>query len=264
MKYALLLIPLITTLIGLFLYRYQDRRIEIFKLDLVQFVYLFVLTPTLYIWVKSFLFYILRNELEVNLSVTDLFVIDTAFSAFAFMIVVAISIHSLTKTFRLKRDFDPHFDIFHLSEYFHLWWTHIVMATGAFLIATFLSISNIIVPLTVEVVSKPQFYILLAIAVVFGGLLFLILWMTDAQQGNFMRIMKLMLGFFLIIHVLIYFIADPVFNITMGVYWFVFVAFFTAVMCGSWFEKHEKTSKIRDFFLHIGWGDNIDLFGKRK
>lgn len=265
MKILLLSIPVLTTILGLFLYRFQDRKLEIFKLDLVQFVYLFILTPTLYVWSKSFLFYILRNELEFKLSVTDLFVIDTAFSVFAFVVVVAIAIHSLTKTFRLKRDYDPHFDIFHLSEYFHLWWTHIVMSTGAMMIATFLSISNIFVPFTLISLNKPQFYILLVIAIIFGGILFLGLWMMDAKQGNYMRIMKLLLAFFLVVHVLIYFFFEPVFNMTYGTYWFMFMAFFSAVMWGAIFEKHEKTNKLRDFFTtHLNWGNNIDLFGHKK
>lgn len=264
MKILLLSIPVLTTILGIFLYRFQDKKLEIFKLDFVQFMYLFIITPTYFVWTKSFLFYILRNELDYNLTITDLFVIDTIFSTFSFILMAAIAIHSLTKTFRLKRDFDPHFDLFHLSEYFHLWWTHIVMTTGAMVVATFISISNVLVPFTIEYLSKPQFYLLLLAAAVFGVLLFFILWMTDAQQGNFMRIMKILLGFFLLVHFLVYFIAEPVFNMTTGLYWFVFVTLLTSVLCGSWFEKYEKPNKIRNFLVNMTWGNNIDLFGHKK
>jgi len=225
---------------------------------------MFILTPVLFIWTKSFLFYILRSEIDLKLSLTDLFIIDTTYSVFAFMLVVAVAIHSLTKTFRLKRDFDPKFDIFHLSEYFHLWWTHIVMSAGAMLVATFFSVMNVIVPFKIVLLNKPQFYVLLIFAMIMGGLLFLILWMTDAKQANFMRIMKLLLAFFLVVHIVIYFIADPAFNMSTGAYWFMFMMFFVAVLCGSWFEKHEKTNRLKNFLVHFNWGNNIDLFGNKK
>lgn len=267
MKYFLLLIPVFTTLFGLVLYKIQDKKLEIFKLDLVQFVYLFVLSPTLYVWLKSFLFYVLRNELDLRLSVTDLFVVDTIFSLLSFIVMAAIAMHSLTKTFRLKRDFDPHFDIFHLSEYFHLWWTHLVMWGGAMLLATFISISNVLVPLQVVAASKTQFYGLLGVALVFGFVTFFALWMSDAKQGNFMRLMKLFLAFVVLVHVVAYFILDPVFNMSNAGYWFVFMNFFSATLCASIFERYEqksKVQKIRDYFTHFNWGNNIDLFKNKK
>lgn len=267
MKYFLLLIPFFTTFIGLFLYKYQDKKLEIFKLDLVQFVYLFILAPTLYVWLKSFLFYILRNELEFRLSATDLFVVDTTFSVLAFVVMAAIAMHSLTKTFRLKRDFDPHFDLFHLSEYFHLWWTHIVMWVGAMVLATFVSVSNVIIPLQLIELPKSQFYTLLTIGLLSGPITFFAIWMSDARQGNFMRIMKLFLAFFVLIHVLIYFVLDPVFNMTNAGYWFVFSNLLTATLCASVFERYEKKSKIqqfREFFVHQNWGNNINIFANKK
>lgn len=263
MKYFLLLIPLITSILGILIYRYQDRKFEVFKLDITQFVYLFLMAPTLYVWLKSFLFYIVRNELDLRLSVTDLFVIDTIFSVLAFIIMAAIAMHSLTKTFKLKRQFDPQFDIYHLSEYFHLWWTHIVIWGGGMLLATFVSISNVLIPLQVGVTNKLQFYLLLVIGLTSGLITFFALWMSDAKQGNFMRLMKLFLAFFILIHVLVYFIFEPAFNMSTAGYWFVFFNLFSAVVCASIFERYEKTNKIRAFFTHLGWGENIDLFGKK-
>jgi hypothetical protein len=264
MKYFLLLIPLFTSIFGIIIYKIQDKKLEIFKLDLVQFVYLFILAPTLYVWMKSFLFYIVRNELDLRLSVTDLFVIDTTFSVLAFIIMAAIAIHSLTKTFKLKRQFDPLFDIFHLSEYFHLWWTHIVIWGGAMLLATFVSISNVLIPFEVINASKTQFYSLLFVGFLSGLLTFFALWMSDAKQGNFMRMMKLFLAFFIMIHILIYFVFEPAFNMTNAGYWFVFFNLFSAVSCASYFERYERTNKIRDFFVHLGWGENVDIFLQKK
>lgn len=266
MKYFLLLIPLFTSLFGLALYRFQDKKFEIFRIDLVQFVYLFLLAPTVYVWMKSFLFYILRNELDLRLSVTDLFVVDTTFSVLAFIVMAAIAMHSLTKTFWLKRHHDPEFDIYHLSEYFHLWWTHIVIWGGAMLLSTFVSISNVLIPFQVVASNKSQFYTLLFVALVSGILTFFAIWMSDAKQGNFMRIMKLSLALFVSIHILMYFIFDPVFNMTNGGYWFVFSNLLSATICASFFERYEKTSRFRNLFVHIGWGDNkgIDLFANKK
>jgi len=267
MKLFLLLIPLFTSLFGLAIYKFQDRKLEIFRLDLVQFVYLFLVTPTIYVWLKSFLFYILRNELDLRLSVTDIFVLDTTFSVLAFIVMAAIAMHSLTKTFRLKRDHDPKFDIFHLSEYFHLWWTHFVIWGGAILLASFVSISNVFIPFQIVNMSKIQFYSLLGFGLISGVLTFFSIWLSDADQGDFMRIMKLVLAFFVLIHVVVYFVLDPIFNITNIGYWFVFANLFSATLCASLFERYEKKNKVQqlmDFFKHRGWGNNVDLFGSRK
>lgn len=262
------MIPVLTSLFGVAIYKFQGRgrRLEIFKLDLVQTVYLFLLAPTLYVWMKSFLFYILRNELDIRFSVTDLFVLDTVFSVLAFIIMAAIAIHSLTKTFWLRRHHDPEFDLYHLSEYFHLWWTHIVIWGGGMLLATFLSISNVLIPFQILNYSKEQFYTMLIIGLISGALTFFAIWISDAKQGNFMKLMKLILAIFVFIHVIIYFVLDPVFNMTNAGYWFVFANFISATVCASFTERYEKTNRIRDFFIHIGWGDNkgIDLFGHKK
>ncbi|MBU0974103.1 hypothetical protein KKD03_00170 [Patescibacteria group bacterium] len=266
MKIFLLLVPLITVAIGFLIYKFQNKKKEFLKLDLVQFVYLFLIAPTMFVWMKSFIFYILRNELQLNLSITDLFVIDTMFSILSFVVIAAIAIHSLTKTFWIKRHHDPEFDIYHLSEYFHLWWTHIVIWGGSMILATFMSVVNVIVPLELVVASKFQFYSLFGVGFVFGLAGFLVIWNSDPQQGNYMRLMKLFLAFSLLIHIIIYFIFEPSFNISNGVYWFMLSAFTASVFAASTFERYEKTNKFREFLLHSGWGENkgVNLFGALK
>lgn len=266
MKIFLILIPFITTAFGMLLYKFQDRKFEIFRIDLVQFVYLFLVAPTLYVWLKSFLFYIVRNELFFVLTPTEMFVIDTVFSVIAFIVMAAIAMHSLTKTFWLKRHFDPHFDIYHLSEYFHLWWTHIVICAGAMALTTFISVTNVFFPLVMLGTSKLQFYSLLTFGLLSGVAVFLILALMNPKQGNFMRVMKLFLAFFLFIHVILYFIFDPTFNMPNVGYWFVFSMFLSAVFVASTFEGKQKTNKIVDFLTHIGWGDNkgLDIFAYKK
>ena len=49
---------------ALALYRKNGRR-EILKFDVVQFWYAFVLVPVLFVWFKSFLFFTLRDELNL-------------------------------------------------------------------------------------------------------------------------------------------------------------------------------------------------------
>ena len=89
---------------------------------------------------------------------------------------------------------------------------------------------------------------------------------SDPKQGNFMRIMKMFFALFFLLHVGIYFILDPKFNMQYIVYWFVFSTFFSLVVCSSFFEKNEKTNKIRNLMLHVGWGENrgIQLFQNKK
>ena len=264
MKIFLLFIPVITAIFGLLIYKFQDKKKEIFKLDLSQFVYLFIIAPTLFVWSKSFIFYILRSELQYSLSITDLFVIDTIFSVLGFIVLISISFHSLTKTFRLKRDRDPLFDLFHLSEYFHLWWTHIVMWLGAMLIITFISVVNVLVPFKIESYSKLQFYFVLFIGLLSGILLFVAVWNSDAKQNNYMRLMKLLIGLFFVIHVAIYFIIDPGFNMLYMGYWYSFAMFLSAVLAGFTFERYDRPKRFRERFLHFNWGNNINIFDKKK
>lgn len=266
MKTFLLFIPIITVAIGLLIYKFQNKKKEFLKLDLVQFIYLFLIAPAMFVWSKSFIFYILRNELQLNLSVTDLFIVDTIFSVLSFIVISAIAIHSLTKTFWIKRHHDPEFDIYHLSEYFHLWWTHIVMWGGAMVLGTFMSVVNVIVPLELVIASKLQFYSLFGLGFILGIVFFFAIWNSDPQQGNYMRLMKLFLAFSLLIHIIIYFIFEPAFNISNGVYWFVLSALSAAVFAASTFERYEKTNRFRNFLLHSGWGENkgVNLFNALK
>lgn len=264
MKLLLLLIPLITAIAGVVIYKYQDgKQREIFRLDAVQFTYLFLLTPTLYVWGKSFLFYLLRNELDLALSVTDIFVIDTVFSVLAFVIFAALAMHSLTKTFWIRRHHDPEFDIFHLSEYFHLHWTHLVIWIGMTVLISFVSFANIFVPIDV-VHSVYQFYTLLFVAVLGGALVFMAIWGSDPGQGDFMRIMKLVLMLVFVLHVVVYFVFDPTFKMEYGAYWFSLFLFAAAAVASFFFDKSPHAKKVRGFWLHAGWGENIQIFPLRK
>ncbi len=260
MKLLLLSIPLLVTLFGFGIYKFQDGKgREIFRLDLVQFMYLFVLTPTLYVWMKSFLFYLLRSELAFQLNMTGLFVIDTIFSVLAFFTFAALAMHSLTKTFWLKRTHDPEFDVYHLSEYFHLHWTHIVIWSGGMTLMAFIALVNIFIPFQgMHIVY--QFYGLLGGGIFFGLLTFIGIWGSDPGQGNFMQIMKLLLIIIFVFHVILYFVFDPPFRQAHGAYWFSLFLFLSASVASFFFDKSAHAKKVRGLWLHVGWGDNIQLF----
>lgn len=260
----LIIVPILTVLLGMLIYRFQGKNREVFSLDFVQFIYLFLMAPTLFVWLKTFLFYLLRNELDYSLSINELFVIDTIFTVIAVFVMAAISIHSLTKTFWIKRHHNPEFDIYHLSEYFHLWWSHIIIWGGAMLLISFVALTNVFAPLEIDI-SKGLFFFFQIMGVISGLLFFLAIWMSDPGQGNFMRLMKLLLVLFATVHIAFYFLFEPRFSAQFVLYWVSLSLFVSAASIGGLFEKHEKLSWFRKIMLHSGWGNNkgIDIF-KRK
>jgi len=264
MKLLLLSIPFLVAIFSFVIYTFQDGKgREIFRLDLVQFMYLFVLTPTLYVWMKSFLFYLLRSELAFRLDMTGLFVIDTIFSVLAFFTFAALAMHSLTKTFWLKRTHDPEFDVYHLSEYFHLHWTHIVIWSGLIALVSFISFVNIFIPFPAEHVGY-IFYTILGLGSLSGFSVFMAIWGSDPGQGNFMNFMKLLLIIVFVFHVILYFVFDPPFRMAHSAYWFALFLFLSASVASFFFDKSAHAQKVRRLWLHVGWGDNIQLFPLKK
>lgn len=256
------LIAIFASIFGLLIYRYNGGK-QIFRLDFVQFMYLAVFSPLLFVWAKSFLFFVLRSELSFNLSINELFIIDTIFSVLCFFTFSSVAIHSLTKTFWLKRRSNPKFDLYYLSEYFHLWWSHIVMFLGGMILIVFISMANLYAPF-VGIYSKTQLYSTIAAGLFMGLISFYIIWNSDPGQGGFMRIMKMASGLFFSLHVVLYFIFEPSFKQEYAAFWLAMSMFLSLTMCSAVFEKSEKAESIRDWFLHAGWGDNINIFKKIK
>ncbi len=230
---ALLSILFLAPLFSILLYNQQGKR-QLVNLDLVQFIYLFVVSPILFIWVKNFLFYIFRGEVGASLSVNQLFIIDTTLSVIAFYTFSAIAIHTLTKTFRLQKDHNPLFDWFELSEYFHLWWSHLIIWIGVMSLLTFVSLVNVLVPINISPDAfTTHWAVLIGMfigAVLYFGMIVRTYLDSESLQANYLRIMKLCFAAFFILHVLLYFIFDPKFNATFAAYWTVVNTFFTAVL----------------------------------
>jgi len=238
----LLFIPILALVSAVYVYKDTGKR-NFLRMDLVQFFYAFILSPLVFVWGKSFLFFLLKNEVNVSLSTLDIFIFDTIFSILAFYVFSFVVVHSITKTFELQTKKDPLYNVFEHSEYYHLWLSHLVIYAGIMLFATALSLINVFIPLQIFL-NKFYFHLSLLFSSMSGVLAFAALWFYETEDANFMRLMKLLMGVILIIHFAIYFIFDPQFNSQFIFYWAMFVLFLTAVVVAVFAERPEKKSKI--------------------
>ncbi len=256
---VLFLVPTFAILSSLYLYRHTGKR-EILRFDLVQFVYAFVLTPIVYVWLKSFLFVFLVQELNLHLSVTDLFIADTVFTVIFLFVFAFLVIHSLTKSFELKRHRDPFYDIFQHSEFFHLLTSHVVLYVGAVVLINIISTVNVFIPL--EVVNNMfVFYAALVLGFIIGIIIYIGILLTDDEFDvkfpRFEMFVELVYIAFFLFNIGIYFFLRPGFNLAHVMYWFVFMilgGFITGSLILDRSERivkrlkklHYKTPKLTD------------------
>lgn len=241
MVLLLLLIPLLVVLSSILIYQYNGRK-EFIKFDLVQFLYAFFFVPVMFVWLKSLLFYLLKRELDFRLSVTEVFVADTAFSVIFLFLYAFIVIHSLTKSFELKRYRDPLYDLMKDSEFFHLWVSHLVFNFGMMIVVGCISITNLFIPMATTI-HQPFFYFLLGIGLVFGVALFVSIWLSNFS-ANFMRIMKIFYGMMFSIHAILYIATGPSFDNRYGIFWATLLALGAFMFCSLFFERFEKPMNI--------------------
>lgn len=266
----LLAVPILAVATSVFVYRLNGRR-EILQFDVVQFYYAFVIAPLLFVWGKSFLFFLLREEVNLSLSQNELFFWDTLFSLLSIYIFGFVMMHSLTKSFSLRVKQDPLYDIFRISEYFHLWVTHIVMLVGGLLLVSIVSLFNAYFELPIlPGYPRVYFYLLLAGGYAMGILTFLGIWLSDPKQHrrSFMRFMKLCNGAFFTIHVTIYFIWTPPFDLAHGFYWASLMLFSASTSFSFFTYKSKRFKKKFDLFSnklkHPGWNFRLQVFNDRK
>lgn len=223
--------------LSIFVYRFHGKK-ELIKFDIVQFIYSFVLAPIGFVWFKTFLYGLLQTELHQGFSSRSLFIIDTAFSVYFMYLFAFIVIHSLTKSFQLKSARDPLYDIFHHSEYFHLWLTHLVVFAGSMILVGFFAVINVFFPLEFNV-AKPLFYSIAGSGFVAGILFFVALWLADPKQegANFLRLMKLLAALIFIILVAVYFTFSPSFSSMYLFFWMSLFAFAGVVGCSAFAYK---------------------------
>ncbi|MEX0895805.1 MAG: hypothetical protein WDZ94_02605 [Patescibacteria group bacterium] len=265
---VLYLIPVLAIVTGVFLYRLNGKG-EFLKIDLVQFFYAFFMAPVLFVWLKTFLFVILRTELDISLSSNQLYLVDTIYSVVYLYVFGFVVIHALTKSFSLRRSRDPLYDIFEHSEFFHLWLTHLIVFVGTLLLVSALAIFNIFYPIDLQM-SQELFYLFSASGILTGILFFLMVWQSDPKQdgANFMRFMKLMFGLFFVVHIIFYFLFAPAFDSTYGVYWWSLGATTGLVTCSFFVYRFERVQtlfeRVSSYFKHHKWEQRIQLFERRK
>lgn len=218
MKMSLIIIPITILIIGAFIYRFNGKR-ELMKMDLVQFIYAFILTPTIIIWLKTFFYFNLIDPLNMYLDNEDRFLIDNILTTLLLFFYAFVVIHSLTKTFNIKKNTDPLFDIFEHSEYFHLWLSHIVTYSSALLIMLFLGIINMVFPLdTFGHTLTPTIGLLIGIIL---SLLFYVAMKNYKvkEQKKFDRVIKFQVYIYTIIILMSYIVVRPLYSTSHLLFW---------------------------------------------
>lgn len=242
MSIYLFLLPFFIILFSLFLIRFNGRR-EVMRIDFVQFVYCFVLVPLMFIWFKSFLFNLFKQELNVSMSFRDVMVIDTIFSVVFLFISSFVVIHSLAKTFNLKKQQDPLYDLNELTEYFHLTFSHFTIYGGALLSFVILSLINVLMPFTFPI-TKVFFYVLLGLGMLAGVLFLFTVRSYKSASRRFLKIMKLFYGLGFIVHMIIYLATDLQFSSSYLLFWIFFMLFLSLVINSLFFSLMRRNKEI--------------------
>ena len=259
----LYIIPILAVLSSVFLYQHSGKR-EFLKFDLVHFFYGFVIAPLVFVWLKTFLFVLLKGDLSRTFSSSQLFIFDTAFSVLCLYLFGFVIIHSLTASFNRKMVRDPLYDLFAHSEFFHLLLSHLVIYGGALVVLTILASINVFFPLQLTA-TRTEFYLLGGTAVVTGIFAFISAWLFDPNQGgvNFMRVMKLLFGLCFIVHTAFYFTMQPAFAMSAGMFWWTFTFFTTLVICSLFAYKSERAHNLFEKwsirFRFDNWGSKNNL-----
>lgn len=253
MHLLLLIIPLAAVISATVLYQKTGKR-DFLKLDLVQFVYAFVLAPLTLVWMKSFIYYLLRQEIDLRFSMDEIFLVDSVFSVLAMFVYAFIVIHSITKSFELKRYSDPLYDVFTHSESLHLWISHTALYLGTMALFTTVSLFNAYFPLEI-MMPKVIYYLFLGFSFMAGVSGFAGIWMSNfTDKVTFLRLMKLGIALAFILHVVVYFLVDPSFNPNQIVYWMMFMSFLAMTICAYIFERSERTAGFFERLHHkVGW-----------
>lgn len=249
MLFVLILLPLLTYISVVFLYRFSGKK-TFLHFDLVQFIYAFFIYPLIYVWGKQFIYYLVRSELGVSISIGQWIVIDTIFSLiFMFFYGFGI-IHSLTKTFALEIERDPLFDLFAQSEYFHEFLSHAGMYSGIVLVLAVLGSVNAIFPFLINE-NKPILYLFVVLGVLAGLLMYIGFFiMTNIDSNKYKRLMRLLVGLAFTLQMVTFYVLNPDFSIQYIFYWTCLFMFASCVLSfffinpskrfGVFFEKKLK------------------------
>lgn len=246
MKLFYLLIPLFTISSAILIYKHTGKK-SIMNMDLVQFLYAFLISPILFVWSKTILHYLLKQEVTINLTDGVIFLIDTLFSVVFLFLSAFIVIHSLTKSFELKVKQDPLHDLFEHSEYFHLNLSHLAFYIGAFSLFSLVAFVNAFTIIEIPIIS-PLFYFLLFLAFIVGCMVAISILLTELGV-KFDKFMKLLIACFFFFHSLSFFIFDPAFSYQHIIFWVVSIAYLAMILVMLLVDKQKlKFSRLRIIF----------------
>lgn len=239
------------------------------KLDLVEFVYTFLIAPVFFIWMKGSMYFLLREELGVKLSTAEYLTIDTILSVLFLYVFSFVVMHSLTKSFNLMvADDDPFYDLFTHSEYFHLWLSHIGIILGGMLVFAVLASLNVWFPLPITSEQMP-WWLIGGAGSLTGVLMYLGVLDTDARQegAHFMRIMKLAFGIVFLAQVFLAMAMQVTFTAEHGFFWFSLNAFLIATALSFFTYRSRRAramvQKAADVFKHPKWNFRAQLFSSK-
>jgi len=245
---------------ALFIYRYTGKK-RLLKFDLVQFIYAFIIAPLVFVWIKTFVFYLVQAEPH-RLSQSELFAIDTGVSLLGLFVYSFVIIHFLTKNFEIKRYRDPLYDIFQLSEVIHLWISHLGVYFGLMLLLSLVSILNIFFPLQTEL-SRWIFILFLPLGFLLGLVFFIAIWLSNFTKSRFIKINKLMFAFFLFVLLSAYFLLEVKFESAYSAYWFFLSSCFGTNLLSISVERSQKVMKKLEKWHHKyedGWSGFMNRF----
>ena len=244
MKTVFILFPFILLISGLSIFRFSGKK-DLMKMDVVQFFYAFVLAPTIFIWLKTIVFINLRKTFGVFLDVEDAFVVDTILTIFALYINSFVVIHSLTKSFHLKKLKDPEFDLHSHSEYFHLWLSHFVIYSGGLLLMLFLAGLNVRYPIyTVESMRGLTMGILSGVVLGFIYIASLKNYVVPDQK-KFDKVIKVQLIAYGALLLFAYFTGQLEMSPQYLMYWCSFMFFISAGIFSLFARKSFKQTKLK-------------------
>jgi hypothetical protein len=161
-------------------------------------------------------------------------------------------IHSLTKTFGLKKDDNPRYNLFADSEYYHQLLSHVAVYCGVGLLFLFVGLVNIFVPFPI-VGSVWWMYLVAILSFVGGGVGLATVWLYETNDRRFYRLMKLFFGIMFVIEVWIFIIASPSFSLSYSIYWFMFGIFFSMTALSIVADKPKPDSWWERLPFMINW-----------
>ncbi len=239
-------IPFCIFLSVVVLYRHQGKK-EFLKFDLVHFLYAFVFAPLMFLWLKFVLYYLLQGE-DSSFSLKETFVYDSLLSMSMLYVFAFIVIHTLTVSFSLKKKRDPGYDIFHHSEFYHIWVSHAAIYAGGMVVATLASFFNLFYPFYVA--NNKAYLVLLMVLgggiglLSYGSISFFSTSFSSRTSARFSRFMKLLYLIFVLAHLFIYFLLSPPLSLRVGTYWFFTSTFAVLATCGIFLDRSQKAKKL--------------------